>query len=195
MSSIIELADSYARQSAYGEGIEQARAALIAAIKDLESANRDCVDHFNQMRYERDAQDALRERMSSILTATANALKGDPDELSSHGWHDLAEVAQALVKQRDDYQRAADDLAMAHKIERDDLAVAFRLVRETLESDAARYRWLRDTQNHECRDSGDEMEKVGVVENIHVVTSHGSSEAPWTYELDAAIDAAMRGET
>lgn len=40
--------------------------------------------------------DELRMKMSAILDATANALKGDPGRMKRHSWHDLAEVAQAL---------------------------------------------------------------------------------------------------
>ena len=42
--------------------------------------------------------DLINSKMSNILTATANALKGNPDALSLHSWHDLAEVA--LAQQR-----------------------------------------------------------------------------------------------
>ena len=40
--------------------------------------------------------DAMREKMSDILRRTATALKGDPDELTLHSWHDLPEVARTL---------------------------------------------------------------------------------------------------
>ena len=39
---------------------------------------------------------AQRDFLADILTRTANALKGQPAELSSHSWHDLPEVAQQL---------------------------------------------------------------------------------------------------
>lgn len=39
---------------------------------------------------------AQRDKLADILTRTANALKGQPAELSSHSWHDLPEVAQRL---------------------------------------------------------------------------------------------------
>lgn len=39
---------------------------------------------------------AQRDKLADILTRTANALKGQPAELSSHSWHDLPEVAQQL---------------------------------------------------------------------------------------------------
>jgi predicted nucleic acid-binding Zn-ribbon protein len=46
----------------------------------------------------------LRERLGKILTNTANALKGQPDPLMLHSWHDLAEWASAA--------RAAADAAV-----------------------------------------------------------------------------------
>ena len=39
---------------------------------------------------------AQRNQLADILTRTANALKGQPAELSEHSWHDLPEVAQQL---------------------------------------------------------------------------------------------------
>lgn len=39
---------------------------------------------------------AQRDQLADILTRTANALKGQPAELSLHSWHDLPEVAQQL---------------------------------------------------------------------------------------------------
>lgn len=45
---------------------------------------------------ERDECDALRERMTDLLTRTTNALKGEPAELELHSWHDLPEVAVAI---------------------------------------------------------------------------------------------------
>lgn len=38
----------------------------------------------------------INNRLSVILRATANALKGEPEPLTAHSWHDLAEVATAL---------------------------------------------------------------------------------------------------
>jgi hypothetical protein len=40
--------------------------------------------------------EALRERMASLLRGTANALKGDPGPLAAHDWSDLPRVAAAL---------------------------------------------------------------------------------------------------
>ncbi len=62
-----------------------------------------------------------------------------------------------------------------------------------LEADAARYRWLRDTQNTACRESGEYFDRVGVIENIMAVVDARSTEAPHPNELDAVIDRAMKG--
>jgi hypothetical protein len=67
------------------------------------------------------------------------------------------------------------------------------LVDESMMRDAARYRWLRDTQNTDCRDSGEAMEKAGVVENIFICNGDGAY-SPHSIELNAAIDAAMEGK-
>ena len=49
---------------------------------------------------EKEAQEShdLREKLSDILTRTANALKGKPAPLHSHSWHDLPEVAEAMAR-------------------------------------------------------------------------------------------------
>ena len=60
-----------------------------------------------------------------------------------------------------------------------------------LKQDAARYRYLRDTQNNECRDWGDDWDKVGVVEGVSVCVSRGTAQCPDASELDAYIDCAM----
>lgn len=45
-----------------------------------------------------DEYDILLRQLSDILERTANALKGEPGDLSKHSWHDLPEVAQKLVE-------------------------------------------------------------------------------------------------
>ena len=45
---------------------------------------------------ELDELTAQRDKLADILTRTANALKGQPAELSAHSWHDLPKVAQQL---------------------------------------------------------------------------------------------------
>ncbi len=56
--------------------------AIDAAIEIIESAEEDR---------------ALCDKLSDILTRTANVLKGEPKPLRRHGWHDLPEVARRLV--------------------------------------------------------------------------------------------------
>ena len=69
---------------------EQLRTELSAANAEIE-----------RLKGEEVFSDLLREKLSVILTNTANALKGKPDELSLHSWHDLAEVAHEIVAERD----------------------------------------------------------------------------------------------
>lgn len=51
-----------------------------------------------RLRRELAEADALRERMTTLLTEVANALKGAPDPLTMHDWSDLPEVAAAAVQ-------------------------------------------------------------------------------------------------
>ncbi len=50
----------------------------------------------DELEQEADEHDQLREKLATILTNTAIALKGEEPELTSWSWHDLAEVAQKL---------------------------------------------------------------------------------------------------
>ena len=59
-----------------------------------------------------------------------------------------------------------------------------------IEKDAARYRWLRDTQNMDFR-WDDEWETVGLIENIMVCEGYGTGSSPSPEELDALVEAAM----
>lgn len=40
--------------------------------------------------------DKLRERMDGILTRSVNAIRGDPEPLHDHSWHDLPELIDQL---------------------------------------------------------------------------------------------------
>jgi hypothetical protein len=51
------------------------------------------VDHFVEL----DDDDTLREMMADILRRTATVLKGEPGSLQGHSWHDLPEIAAALL--------------------------------------------------------------------------------------------------
>ena len=66
-------------------GTEQLSGALVDAIIESEWENAYLL--------------ALREHLATLLTRTANALKGDPPALTSWSWHDLPAVATELRKQ------------------------------------------------------------------------------------------------
>ena len=59
---------------------------------------------------EKESQEShdLIEKLSDILTRTANALKGNPAPLHSHSWHDLPEVAEAMARNAERYQWLRD---------------------------------------------------------------------------------------
>lgn len=72
--------------------------------------------------------DSLRKRMATILNETANALHGGELENGLWSWHDLAERAQTLMRERDaaligqsqanegyEYERQARILAMQQR--------------------------------------------------------------------------------
>jgi hypothetical protein len=64
-------------------------------------------------RADADESEALRERLSALLTSTAIALRGPAPELVSWSWHDLPERAAALVAQRDALLEALKDMLNA----------------------------------------------------------------------------------
>lgn len=59
---------------------------------------------------ESDEGDDIRMRMAKNLTSIANALRGEPPELTTWSWHDLAEVASSLAES----QRLADEFGRAN---------------------------------------------------------------------------------
>ena len=59
---------------------------------------------------EAEESEALRERLSALLTSTAIALRGPAPKLGSWSWHDLPERAAALVAQRDALLEACQTL-------------------------------------------------------------------------------------
>lgn len=63
---------------------------------ELRAYMAEAIAALKRLHDERDEEDALRERMASLLTGTANALKGEPDPRMSHSWHDLADWSRAL---------------------------------------------------------------------------------------------------
>ena len=64
-----------------------------------------------------------------------------------------------------------------------------------LEKDAARYRYLRDTQNNGCRDvdwnEDDEPNRVGVIDHIFIYLGDGLGESIDADLMDESIDNAM----
>ena len=68
-------------------------------------------------------------------------------------------------------------------------------LRKKLEKDAARYRYLRDTQNNGCRDvdwdNSDEPNRVGVIDHIFVYLGEGVSETIDDDMMNESIDNAM----
>ena len=67
----------------------------VADMPTIGCVNHDC-DKCKAQQQEIDELTAQRDFLADILTRTANALKGQPAELSSHSWHDLPEVAQQI---------------------------------------------------------------------------------------------------
>lgn len=73
------------------------------------SIGDEAADEIERLRAELSDQCALMERLSAILTATANALKGKPKRPHLHSWHDLAEVAGSAVAERDALRARIED--------------------------------------------------------------------------------------
>lgn len=71
------------------------------AFERLMDENKTLREELANTRAALNEETALREKLSKILTATANALKGEPPALTLHSWHDLAEVAGRLREERD----------------------------------------------------------------------------------------------
>lgn len=76
------------------------------AAYDGKAVKAEAWEAFQELRALRQEVERLREtnhetdwlngRMAQLLTSTANALKGEPDELCLHDWSDLPVVAQRL---------------------------------------------------------------------------------------------------
>ena len=81
--------------------------------------------------------DALRDRLSELLTGTANALKGDPGEDRLNDWSDLPKVAGDLVAEN-------KRLSLQVKMQSKPMLDAMELFAENaaLKADAKRYRFL-----------------------------------------------------
>jgi uncharacterized protein (DUF3084 family) len=84
--------------------LDRLRADLRAARRDVKRLEKERdTERAARERAEADLAEetALREKLAGILTATANALRGEPGPLASHGWSDLPERSRALLAERD----------------------------------------------------------------------------------------------
>ncbi len=68
-----------------------------ALARRLHAEREAVVAELDRTRDEVDALESLVARQADILTGVANALRGEPAPLASHGHHDLAERAAAMV--------------------------------------------------------------------------------------------------
>lgn len=86
------------RSTAHGELVRELHDAVCAVHHEADTGARivtqDTLD-------ERHLDEQLLKRQGDLLTATANALKGDPGPLTLHDWSDLPSVAAAVVAERD----------------------------------------------------------------------------------------------
>lgn len=89
--------------------------AVDARVAELEA-------RISDLELEAQLETCIREKLSEILTRTANVLKGEPDELTVHSWHDLAEIAgrriaaldQQLAASREREGRMRERFALAY---------------------------------------------------------------------------------
>ena len=98
---------------------------VVADVEQGDGFDDVCLDTVKYVRDELTTQPAQqeleelttqRDKLADILTRTANALKGQPAELSSHSWHDLPEVAQQIKAA----QQQQEPVAYASDVEFDD---------------------------------------------------------------------------
>lgn len=78
---------------------------VIAQAAEIERLTAECA----VARKDVDEAETLVSKQSALLTGVANALRGDPPPLASHGHHDLPERASAAVAERDRLQRVCDE--------------------------------------------------------------------------------------
>jgi hypothetical protein len=102
---------NYAQMKAdnHGDWVDHAEYVIITA--ELAEYKEDFNTCYKELEVERKRADELQAevdgshdsiiRQDEILTGVANALKGPPDDLMTHSHHDLAEVAQRVVGERD----------------------------------------------------------------------------------------------
>ena len=71
-------------------------------VKALDDQFDDVVKQRDELLADIAEESAVREKLATLLAETAVALKGPEAALFRHSWHDLAEVAAGIVKQRDE---------------------------------------------------------------------------------------------
>ena len=76
---------------------EQTRQILLHRDHILEVNGR-LTEKLAELEQEAAEEDALRERLSELLTKSVNAIRGEPAELSLHSWHDLPELCNGLME-------------------------------------------------------------------------------------------------
>lgn len=83
---------------------------------------KDALAQLATARAEAAEDEALRERMADLLTRTAAAIRGEPEPLARHTWHDLPERAGAAMAALAGALKAARDLAASEAALRDEVA-------------------------------------------------------------------------
>jgi hypothetical protein len=119
------------------ETIEKLRATNEALRREMELGLAQAGHTNEELRSELDEEASSRDRMSSLLHQTANALKGVPnDPLRMHWWSDLPDFAEKLKAENAELKRALDEgetfegLLMQCQTLRIELATARRDARE-----------------------------------------------------------------
>jgi len=105
-----ELDQLRAQMAAQAAGEAGYRDGYRSVIREV-SAERDALrDELDRLRSDNADYEASQSKFTSILAATADALKGAPAELTRHDWSDLAAVAGKIVAERDQQREKLDRL-------------------------------------------------------------------------------------
>lgn len=110
---IADLAEHVGASARWGDR----KVELLARVVELEAAEK-------ALRAEVDEADARAGRFAELLRATADALKGPPQPLALHSWHDLPEVAAALRAEVERERAMRDAEREEYRVERDRLLAA-----------------------------------------------------------------------
>lgn len=104
-------------------GMEKRLSAAHGEIASLRARVDTLTADVERLEAERGELEAANVRMAAILSCVAIALRGEPPELLTYGWADLAERAAAVVRERDDARADLDSLL-------DDAAAVVRIAEE-----------------------------------------------------------------